>query len=175
VLFRSFLAEKLMGNTSQSLPDIFQNYEHRQGTKLLAAIREDSKEGIDEAVEFARQECIKAKTSTSTSASNDFDLMIDKMTTYLTQQYDVGDGPIFTKTPIELAKDLYCDHATPAIEDHLSKLKMQTEKRNDGKSQRSMFTSKDKVGESKQKEVAAAKARLLAFREKGTEKDKINS
>lgn len=44
----------------------------------------------------------------------------------------------------------FCSYFVLGVGDG-SKLKMQIEKRNDGKSQRSVFTSKDKVGESKQK------------------------
>lgn len=70
----------------------------------MKAIRENSKEGVRTAIETARQEFVKP-ISKKTSNASDYKDMVTSLINYIEKKYDIGDGPLFLKTPLE-----YCDH-----------------------------------------------------------------
>ena len=98
------------------------HFEYKTGKMLVAAIKKDSKEAIDEAVEFARKELIKPRRS-GVSNSTDFDDMNEGLVRYLTQDTDVGHGQLFTQTPLYFAKTTCkANVAAAAIQEHLNRL-----------------------------------------------------
>jgi hypothetical protein len=109
-----------MGNEMPT-PTIFKEYEHRSGKRLIAAVRANSREAVDAAVEFTRHEFTKPLNSSTANAS-DYETMQQRMEQYLLGPKDVGDGIIFKKGPLELATELRSTEAAAAILDHLNRL-----------------------------------------------------
>ena len=101
---------------------LFHSFEHRTGRLLVAAIRKNSKEAIDEAVDFARKEFVKPHSS-GVSNDKNFEEMTAGLISYLTQDTDIGDGSLFTQTPLRFAKGLKADIAVKAIEEHITRLR----------------------------------------------------
>ena len=101
----------------------FQTFEHRTGTRLVAAIKADSREDVDAAVEFARREFVTPRTGGVPNPAA-FSDSVDGLIRYLTSPKDVGDGPLFTQAPVE-----FCRACRPpslaalrAVEGHLHRL-----------------------------------------------------
>lgn len=95
-----------MGNSQSegNAMNMFHSYENRNGKLLLAAIKNDCLEEFHIACETARKEFVRPKTRSSNAAG--FDDMLQGMYEYLTRPYDIGNGPLFTKTPLQYAEML---------------------------------------------------------------------
>lgn len=106
-----------MGN-SFNTDNLMKEYEHSSGKRLLRAIRANHAGNVRDAIEVAKKELLS--NDRRKSHDQDYDNMIKKMTIYLTQKYDIGDGILFGKTPLELAESLFADEAIRAIQDELS-------------------------------------------------------
>lgn len=106
-----------MGNTFNT-DNLMKEYEHVSGKRLLRAIRANHAGNVKESIEAARKELLSGDRRKS--HDEDYDNMVRKMTTYLTRQYDVGDGMLFGKTPLELAASVGSDQATEAINEELA-------------------------------------------------------
>lgn len=89
-----------MGNVEMST-NLFKEYESSTGKLLIKAIRNNSQKHVSDAVEFARKQL--ATPNMNKSHQEDYNEMVSKMMLYLTRKYDVGDGMLYKKTPLELA------------------------------------------------------------------------
>jgi hypothetical protein len=127
----------------------FQSFEHRSGKMLVKAIKANSKEKVDEAVEFARREFVKPRTKGVANPS-EFDDMTRGLLNYLQQDTDVGDGQLFTQTPLAFARHCKANEAEKAIQSHIDRLNIKGS------------TSKT-VGEVSASRAELAKERLKAF------------
>jgi len=136
---------------------LMHSFEHKSGKMLCAAIRKNTKEAIDDAVEFARREFIKPHTK-GVSNQSDFDDMNRGLITYLTQDTDIGDGSLFTQTPLKYAKSLKHEIAHKTIQDHLDRLHLLNRKE-EGKINKV-------VGEVNATRAELAKERLKEFQKK---------
>jgi hypothetical protein len=116
-----------MGNTTNiGESSLLRDYEHIYGKRLLAAIRLNSREEVERAIDIARREprapfSVKINMRRSPERT-DFDEMADRMTVYLTKGYDIGDGIFFTKTPLEYCTHLNAPDAAVTIREHLYRL-----------------------------------------------------
>ncbi len=133
---------------------ILQDYEHHNGKKLLAAIKANRREGVKAAIETARMEFIAPTEKNSNKA--DYDVMVAGLIKYLTTSYDIGDGIIFKKTPIEYCLHIHSNEARAQIEELIEELR---------KKEGHMTKDKNMQVSSSNDRVATAKARLMAFRE----------
>lgn len=148
---------------------IFKDYEHRSGKRLIAAVRANSREDTEAAIEFTRHEFTKPMSSSTANAS-DYDLMHKRMEQYLLGPKDVGDGVIFKKSALQLAQDLKSSAAATVILDHLNRLGVQVPAGVSGAaSSLPMPDLKDRgvdsatVGHVNAERSLAAKERLKAF------------
>jgi hypothetical protein len=117
-----------MGNTvnsvSKSAASLVALSESASGRKLLLGIKANSKTQILAAIEIVKKERIKANTG-GDSHEKQYDDMIRRMLSYLTGEYDIGDGVLFKKTPIQYARSLAADEAEDCIEEAIEQLKKQ--------------------------------------------------
>jgi hypothetical protein len=146
-----------MGNkvTQSSINSTFTGeFEHRSGKKLLTAIRVNDPVATQKAIDQAKTEFSKPVSSNVNQA--EYDDMINNMKSYLTQLYDVGDGPIFKKRPAEYAKHLNANEAGQVIARNLMEL--------DGLLPGGGSKFNPAVGEVTHDRAALAKARLQEFR-----------
>lgn len=115
-----------MGNTvnsvSKSAANLVTLSETTSGRKLLLGIKANSKTQILAAIEIVKKERIQANTG-GDSHEKQYDAMVRRMLSYLTGEYDVGDGILFKKTPIQYARSLAADEAEQCIEDAIAQLK----------------------------------------------------
>lgn len=102
----------------------FQSFEYSSGKMLCKAISADSRAQVDEAVEYARRELLKPRTG-GVANTRDFADVNAALIKYLTQDTDVGDGPLFTQKPL-----VFCEARKPpalaahaAISEHLQRLR----------------------------------------------------
>jgi hypothetical protein len=131
----------------------FQSFEHRSGKLLVQAIKVNSKEKVDEAVEYARREFVKPRTRGVPNPS-EFEDMTRGLLSYLQQDTDVGDGQLFTQTPLAFAKHCKAFEAEKAILHHIERLNIDARK--------GAAVSKT-VGEVSASRAELAKERLKAF------------
>jgi hypothetical protein len=149
-----------MGNSSSALP-LVKEYEHIAGKKLIRAIKANSKMQMEESYEMAKKELLpKSKTSTH---DKEYENMIKQMTLYLTRGYNVGDGVLFTKTPLEIAKEFHADQATEFINKALEQLNKNEIAAEILKEQGLKVTSTSVVGSVDRDRVQTAKERLKQF------------
>lgn len=112
-----------MGNSIEK-PSIFKEYEHKSGRRLIAAIKNNSRQEVEEAIEFCRHEFTRPLSGT-TANSSDYDVMHKRLEQYLLSPKDIGDGIIFKKTPLEMCKDKGSHEAGAVILEHLNRLGVQ--------------------------------------------------
>lgn len=135
---------------------VLQDYEHLSGKKLLAAIKLNSSLRVNEAIEAARVEFVRPTKKKSNSS--EYDVLINGMIEYLSKYYDVGEGMLFKKTPIEFCNHCKSFEALQVIESELEKYRSQLQRL-------SNVTDKprDRISSDRAKQ---AKERLKAFQEK---------
>ena len=100
------------------------SFEYNTGKMLVKAIIGDSRDKVDEAVEYARRELLKPRTGgvANTRSFADVNAALIK---YLTQDTDIGDGPLFTQKPLDFCKSRRPPSlsAHEAISEHLRRLR----------------------------------------------------
>lgn len=99
------------------------------------------------------------------SHEEDYEMMTQKMSAYLTRKYDVGDGMLFKKTPLELAIAVEANESAELIKYTIGKLSQTKEQNHTINTEKSpgIHTA---VGNIDQDRVALAKSRLQALRNK---------
>jgi hypothetical protein len=153
-----------MGNATTSVSDaLFKEYESTTGKLLLRGIRNNNKKQVTDAIDFARKEL--ATPNMKKTHEQDFAYMTQKMTTYLTRKYDVEEGILYWKTPLDYAKSLGSDLVIEVLENMILQL---TQKTNDEKEVNidKAPSIKAAVGKVDADRVALAKARLQEMRNK---------
>lgn len=110
-----------MGNTIQA-PKLFSDHEHRSGKRLLESIQANKGDRTQAAIDFARKE-FSMPISSITSNVSDYEEMSTRMEKYLTKPYDVGDGIIFRKTPLEYCESVKSLESASVIKENLQKLR----------------------------------------------------
>lgn len=108
-----------MGN-KLTPPDILRDYEHTSAKKLIRAIKANSRTQLEDSFEMAKKELLPM--SKGTTHDKEYENMIKKMTEYLTRSYDVGEGMLFKKTPMEIAEEYQADQAIVFIKQSLEHL-----------------------------------------------------
>jgi len=131
------------------------------GKRLLAAIRSNSPAAVLDAIQLARKEYTKPISKT-TANSSAYDDMLSHLLTYLKKSYDVGEGPLFVKTPLEYCQELRADKAAAAIKEEIEKLEKPMAAR-----ERSDVIKTTVIGQINSDRAIEAKARLQAYREQG--------
>jgi hypothetical protein len=119
---------------------------------LVRAIKANSKEKVDEAVEFARREFIKPRRAGNANPA-EFEDMTRGLLNYLQQDTDIGDGQLFTQTPLVFARRCKAYEAETAIQLHIDRLNIDSRK----------GTASKTVGEVSASRAELAKERLKAF------------
>lgn len=149
-----------MGNkvAKSSLTGVFQEFEHISGRMLIEAITLNDPEKTQAAIYKAKSEFVKPVRSNSNLA--EYDDMIEYMIKYLTKPYDVGDGPFFTKTPLQLCEAKCTKKAEAVIKQNLASLHQGA-----GPVQNVISPT---VGTVSKDRVALAKERLKEIRSHGT-------
>lgn len=111
-----------MGNTpTPAIPEMFvKDYEHKTAQRLIRGIKANSRRQMEESYDCARKELLS--NNTKTAHDKEYEFMVKSMITYLTRGYEVGDGVIFTKTPMEIAKEYHADEAIAFIQEKLEHL-----------------------------------------------------
>ena len=145
-----------MGNkvSNSSFSGMLTEFEHQSGRKLLQAIRNNDPEQTQAAINFAKSECTKPVSSNVNRA--EYDDMVAYLIKYLTQEYDIGDGPLFTKSPLAYCKKIYADKAADVITNNLNTLSQ------GGRIVKNIVSPT--VGEISKDRVALAKERLKEMR-----------
>lgn len=142
--------------------ELFKEHENTTGRMLIRAIKAGCKKQVSVALDSARKEL--ATPNMKKSADEDYELMTQKMTAYLTRKYDVGDGMLFKKTPIEFAEAMNAPDIVEFINDTLIKLSQTKEVKHINLDKAPGIQAA--VGTIDQDRVALAKSRLLALRNK---------
>jgi len=145
---------------STALGRALHSFEHKSGKMLVAAVKKNSKEAVDEAVEFARKEYLKPRRA-GVGNSTSFEECNAGLVSYLSDVKDVGDGPLFTQTPLYFAKKIGSNVAAKAIRDHLEKLSSAANGKDEHKGR-----VLNGVGEVNASRAELAKERLKAFQKK---------
>jgi hypothetical protein len=150
-----------MGNSntvsSSSTFGIFREYENLSGKKLIEGIRHESTEFVKGAIETAKRECLKPVASNTNKT--EYEDMVTIMLEYLTRKYDVGEGMMKKKTPIEFAKSVDAKDAELLI--------FATIKEYEGMQAEAKPRVSHAVGEVTKDRAELAKERLKAMRDKG--------
>jgi hypothetical protein len=150
-----------MGNSADK-PSILEDYEHKSGKRLLASIRVNQRDVTQMAIDFARKEFAKHATG-FLSVSLDYDEMSAKLEKYLTKQYDIGDGVIFTKTPLEFCDAIGSSESAAVIRENLQRISMVTNGKKEGVHPVGIGIENAAVGVVTHDRAMLAKARLQAF------------
>lgn len=150
-----------MGNTAEK-PSILEEYEHKSGKQLIASIRVNQRDVTQMAIDFARKEFAKHATG-FIPVSSDFDEMSVKMEKYLTKHYDIGDGIIFTKTPLEFCDSIGSSESAAVIKENLQRISMVTNGKKEGLHPVVAGIENAAVGLVTHDRAILAKARLQAF------------
>lgn len=111
-----------MGNSATpSIPAALKrDYEYLTGQKLIRAIKANSRPQLADCVDLARKEL--KSNNVKLAHDKEYEYMVKQMILYLTRGYDVGDGVLFTKTPLEIAEMNHSDVAIAFINETLSQL-----------------------------------------------------
>jgi hypothetical protein len=147
-----------MGNVEVSL---FKEYESQSGNLLISAIKSSNKKKLEDAIEVARKQLITPNMKKS--HEEDYKEMTNKILVYLTQKYDVGDGVLYRKTPLELAKSIGSDEITMYLEENIKKLEAAVKATEVANTEKYEGISKN-VGKIDKDRVSLAKSRLENFR-----------
>jgi len=149
-----------MGNSSNSISGLVKEYEYQSGEKLIRAIKADSRQQLDACMDFIKQEFISQ--SRKMAHDKEFEMLQQIIKNYLTRGYDIGDGVLFTKSPLEIAELNHAQVAKAFIIEKLENIKrfetLSTTSSN-ATSNRSTGGAIDKS------RVAEAKERLKKFQE----------
>lgn len=149
----------MMGNAvnsaSKSVSSLVAASESHSGKKLLLAIKANSRSQVEAAIEFAKKERIQSNSG-GENHEKQYDDMIYRMLNYLTREYDVGDGILYKKTPIQYARSLVANEAEECIEEAIAKFKKQENTDKVSKT----------VGKVDADRVKTAKERLREFQKK---------
>lgn len=115
-------AKTKMGNTpTPAIPEmLLKDYEHKTAQRLIRGIKANSRRQMEESYDAARKELLTANTKVA--HDKEYEIMVKSMIAYLTRGYDVGDGMVFTKTPLEIAREYHADEAIAFIEEKLEQL-----------------------------------------------------
>lgn len=148
-----------MGNSADK-QSILEDHEHKSGRRLLASIRVNQRDVTQMAIDCARKEFAKHATG-FLSVSLDYDEMSAKLEKYLTRSYDIGDGIIFTKTPLEFCDIIGSSESAAVIRENLQRISMVTNGKKDGA--HPVGIDNAVVGLVTHDRAALAKARLQAF------------
>lgn len=102
-----------MGNSLSSLPiDSTSKLEYKNGKRLISAIAMNSKEATDNAIEFARKECVKPQGIYASVM--EYEDMVKTMLEYLTRKYHCGDDRVWM-TPLEYATSCNATIASESV------------------------------------------------------------
>ena len=151
-----------MGNVEMST-DLFKEYECSTGTKLLKSIRNNDVTQTEQAIEFARKQLMTPNMKKT--HEDDYNFMKLRITQYLTRKYDVGDGMLYKKTPVEFAMTLGSTNVVDFLKDTIIKLSRTEEQGKINADKSPSITAA--VGTIDSDRVALAKSRLQALRKKG--------
>lgn len=143
--------------------DLFKEYESSTGKLLIKAIRNNNQKQVADAIDVARKQL--AKPNMSKSHEDDYNDMTIMMTKYLTRKYDVGDGILYKKTPLELATSVESNNTIEFIKDSIFSLTHTKQESNINLDKAPCI--KAAVGTVDQDRVALAKSRLQELRSKG--------
>lgn len=143
--------------------DLFKEYESSTGKLLIKAIRNNNQKQVAEAIETARKQL--ATPNMSKTHEDDYNHMTSKMAQYLTQKYDVGDGMLYKKTPLELAISVESNNTIEYIKDVIFSLTHTKYESHINLDKAPCI--KAAVGTVDQDRVALAKSRLQELRNKG--------
>lgn len=152
-----------MGNVTMSTDSLFKEYESSTGKLLIKAIRNNSQKQVAEAIDFARKQL--ATPNMKKTHEDDYNNMTSRMTQYLTQKYDVGDGMLYKKTPLELAASVESNNTIEYIKDTIFSLTHTKQESHINLDKAPNI--KAAVGVVDQDRVALAKSRLQELRNKG--------
>jgi hypothetical protein len=159
-----------MGNTNP-VANLTKEYENVCGKKLIRAIKANSRVQMEESYEMAKHELLPK--SKSSAHDQEYELMIKKMTTYLTRGYNVGDGMLFLKTPLEIAEENHSDQAKQYILEKLEELSKTKVGAEIVQEKGIKITSSTTVGQVDKERAHTAKERLKQF-QRNYEEEKKN-
>lgn len=153
-----------MGNApTPHLPEMLvKDYEHQTAERLIRGIKANSRRQMDEAFELARKELLT--TNSKLAHDKEYEIMVKKMVAYLTRGYDVGEGMLFTKTPLDIAKEYHADEAVAFINEQLERLNKSDVGAKAIGQQKVKVSAASVVGPVDKDRVAQAKERLQKFR-----------
>lgn len=152
-----------MGNKlGRATDQLFKEYECNTGQKLFRGIKANSKVQIEMAIEEARHDWMSS--SIKKSPEQDFEEMTKKVLKYLTRTYDVGEGMLHKKTPVQYARDCDATEAAAYLETTIVSLQnhRSPEERN---TQITAPVTTQLVGKIDGSRAKIAKERLQAFQE----------
>lgn len=152
-----------MGNTpTPGIPDMLvKDYEHKTAQRLIRGIKANSRRQMEDAYDSARKELLSSNTKLA--HDKEFEIMVKAMLSYLTRGYDVGEGAIFTKTPLEIAKEYHANEAIAFIEEKLEYLQKSEVGGAEVKKRGINVPSSTSTGRIDKDRVAQAKERLKQF------------
>jgi hypothetical protein len=140
---------------SDVTPSSLSSLEYKTGKLLLAAIQANNSQLLEDALETSRKQYVAEHAMTV--GGDPYESLVKSMVKYLTRGYDVGDGPLFLKSPLQLCERLRADESAARINTELDRL---------SKAQTSSLTASKQGGPEKKDaddRVEQAKARLKAF------------
>ena len=159
----------IMGN-SFNPGDLTREYEYISGKKLMRAIKANSRVQMEESYEMAKAELLPK--SKSTTHDKEYENMIKQMTLYLTRGYNVGDGVLFLKTPLEVAEENHSDQAISFIRAALEQLQKHDTGKQILEDKGLKIASTNSVGQVDKERVHQAKERLKQFQKNYEEQKK---
>jgi hypothetical protein len=159
-----------MGNTSKAAsdaltPEFLKDHEYSSGHLLLRSIKVNSKKQLTEAIEIARKELLPLhRSNLKLTHDEEYERMQAKMVSYLTRKYDIGEGYLNRRTPIEYAIHLggNIDEVIDCLKENITILSrtLHEKKISVDKAPRTAAA----VGRVDRDRVALAKARLESLR-----------
>ena len=152
-----------MGNVQKATDELFKEYESSTGKMLLRGIRNNNQQQVADAVDFARKQL--AQPNLKKNHEEDYRRMTEKMTAYLTRRYDVGDGVLHWKTPVDFAESLGSHLVIEYLKDTIYQLGQKVDRERTVNVDKAPAI-KAAVGTVDSDRVSLAKARLKEFRDK---------
>lgn len=150
-----------MGNEVSN--SLFKEYESNTGKLLLRGIKNNNKIQVENAIDTARKQL--ATPNLKKSHEEDYAYMAQKMTNYLTKKYDVGDGILYWKTPVDYAQALNSEHVIDYLKDMILQVSQKSNKQEEINIDKAP-SIKAAVGTIDADRVSLAKARLQEMRNK---------
>lgn len=154
-----------MGNTSLKPGELLKEHEYQSGQKLIRAIKANSPNQLESCMSLVKQELMS--TTRSMAHDKEYEYIQTKTKQYLTRGYNVGDGIIFTKTPMEIAEMYTADQAAAYLRDQLDQIQRRENsmKVNASTVPNNANEKSSSVGVVDKARVAEAKERLRAFQQ----------